>query len=46
MGKTGNLVDGGGTGVLPVEEEATGPTRIPLGKTGGTPVPPTPWLPG
>jgi fermentation-respiration switch protein FrsA (DUF1100 family) len=46
MGKTGNLVDGGGTGVSPVEEEATGRTRIPLGKTGGTPVPPTPWLPG
>jgi hypothetical protein len=29
MGKTGNLVDGGGTGVSPVEEEATGRTRIP-----------------
>ena len=46
MGKTENLVDGGGTGVSPVKEEATGRTRIPLEKTGGTPVPPSPGLPG
>ncbi len=42
MGKTGNLVDGGGTGVSPVKQEATALMAIPLGKTGETPVPPSP----